>query len=75
MTTCMALSADPLVIFPYSGVEPLRSSWNRRIAMKTDSAEDEEVMRKIDALMKDPEKWKEYVASRAERAIRHWPKR
>lgn len=43
--------------------------------MKTNSAKDEEIMRKLDALMKDPEKWKEYVASRAERAIRHWPKR
>lgn len=43
--------------------------------MKSSSAEDEEVMRRLDALMKDPEKWKEYVASHAERAIKHWPKR
>ena len=43
--------------------------------MKTSSAEDEELMRKLDNLMKDPAKWKEYIESRAEKAIKHWPKR
>ena len=42
---------------------------------KTCSAEDEELMRKLDNLMKDPAKWKEYIESRAEKAIKHWPKR
>jgi hypothetical protein len=43
--------------------------------MRTSSAEDEELMRKLDNLMKDPTKWKEYIESRAEKAIEHWPKR
>lgn len=43
--------------------------------MKSASAGDEEVMQKIDALMKDPEKWREYIASHAERALKHWRKR
>ncbi len=43
--------------------------------MKARETEDEEVMRKLDRLMKDPAKWREYVEARAEKAIRHWPKR
>lgn len=43
--------------------------------MKARSAEDEALMRKLDDLMKDPAKWREYVESRAEKAIKHWPKR
>ena len=43
--------------------------------MKTSPKEDEELMRKLDRLMKDPVKWKEYIESRADKAIRHWPKR
>jgi hypothetical protein len=43
--------------------------------LKTGSMEDEELMRKLDDLMKDPIRWKEYIQSRAEKAIRHWPKR
>jgi hypothetical protein len=43
--------------------------------MKSTSAEDEDIMRKLDSLMKDPEKWKEYVASHAERALKHWRKK
>jgi hypothetical protein len=43
--------------------------------MKAREAEDEEVMRRLDLLMKDPDKWREYVKARAEKAIRHWPKR
>ena len=38
------------------------------------SAEDEQLVRKLDELKKDPEKWREYIESRAERAIRHWRK-
>ena len=43
--------------------------------LKTGSTEDEELMRKLDDLMKDPVKWREYIESRAEKAIKHWPKR
>ena len=43
--------------------------------MKAGQAEDEEVMRKLDRLMKDPAKWREYIESRAEKAIKNWPKR
>ncbi len=43
--------------------------------MRTSSAEDDELMRKLDNLMKNPAKWKEYIESRAEKAIKHWPKR
>jgi hypothetical protein len=35
---------------------------------------DEEIMRKFDELMKDPKKFKEYVASRMDRAVRNWPR-
>lgn len=43
--------------------------------MKTPSPEDEELMRKLDNLMKDPAKWREYIEARADMAIKHWPKR
>lgn len=43
--------------------------------MKSTSVEDEEVMRVLDSLMKDPDKWKEYIALHAERALKHWRKR
>ncbi len=36
---------------------------------------DEEVMRKIDEIMKDPKKLEEYVASRLDRAVKNWPRR
>jgi len=42
--------------------------------MKPSSVEDEGVMRKLDSLMKDPDKWKEYIACHAERALKHWRK-
>lgn len=43
--------------------------------MKTNSTEDEQLMQKLDALRKDPAKWKEYIESRVEKAVKHWPKR
>lgn len=43
--------------------------------MRTSSTEDEELMRKLDNLMKDPAKWKEYIESRADKAIKNWPTR
>jgi hypothetical protein len=46
------------------------------IVLRTGSTkDDEEVIRKIDLLMKDPDKWDEYIASRVERVLKHWPKR
>ena len=36
---------------------------------------DEEVMKKIDELRKDPKKFEEYVASRMDRAVKNWRKR
>ena len=38
-------------------------------------ADDEEVMRKLDELMKDPVKFQEYVEARADKALKHWRKR
>ncbi len=35
---------------------------------------DEDVMRKMDELMKDPEKFDQYVASRLDRAVKNWPR-
>jgi hypothetical protein len=40
---------------------------------KSNSAKDEEVMRRIDSLMNDPSKWEDYIASRIERVLEHWP--
>ena len=37
--------------------------------MKSDSAKDEEVMRRIDSLMQDPNKWEDYIASRVEKGL------
>ncbi len=39
------------------------------------SESDEEILHKIGELRKDPEKFKEYVASRLDRAVRNWPRR
>ncbi len=44
--------------------------------MKTRMPEsDEEVIRKIDEIRKDPEKWEEYIESRLDRAVKNWRKR
>jgi len=43
--------------------------------MKKRRAGDEEVMRKLDELMKDPEKFQKYVEARAEKALEYWRKR
>jgi len=36
---------------------------------------DEEIIRKIGELMKDPAKWDAYIASRAEKVLDGWPTR
>lgn len=43
--------------------------------MKSDSAKDEEAMRKIHSLMQDPNKWEDYIASRVDTVLKHWSKR
>jgi hypothetical protein len=37
--------------------------------MKSDSAEDEEVIRRIDSLMQDPNKCEDYITSRVEKGL------
>ncbi len=41
------------------------------------SGEDEyeEVVRKLQKLRRDPKRWEEYMADRAERALNHWRKK
>jgi hypothetical protein len=36
---------------------------------------DEEIMRKIDELRKDPKRFEEYVASRMDKAVKNWRRR
>jgi hypothetical protein len=36
---------------------------------------DEEVIKKIDEILKDPEKYKDHIASNLDRAVKHWRKR
>ena len=35
---------------------------------------DEEIIRKMDEVMKDPKKFEEYVASRLDKAVKNWPR-
>jgi len=35
---------------------------------------DEEIIRKIDELMKDPEKLKQAIESRIDKVVKNWPK-
>jgi len=36
---------------------------------------DEEIIRKIDELMKDPERLKQAIESRMDKVVKNWPKR
>jgi hypothetical protein len=36
---------------------------------------DEEIIRKIDELMQDPEKLKQAIESRMDKVVKNWPKR
>jgi hypothetical protein len=36
---------------------------------------DDEILRRIDELRKDPKRWKEYIESRLDRAVKSWRKR
>jgi len=36
---------------------------------------DEEILRRIDELRKDPRKWEAYIESRLDRAVKNWRKR
>ena len=40
-----------------------------------DEEEYDEVVRKLRELRKDPDRWEEYMADRAERALNHWRKK
>ena len=40
-----------------------------------DEEEYEEVVRKLRELRKDPNRWEEYMADCAERALNHWRKK
>jgi hypothetical protein len=35
---------------------------------------DEEIIRKIDEILKDPERFEEWMASRMDRAVKNWRK-
>jgi hypothetical protein len=44
--------------------------------MKNSMAEsDEEILRRIDELRKDPKKWEQYIESRLDRAVKNWRKK
>jgi hypothetical protein len=38
-------------------------------------SEEEEALRRVHEIVKDPDKLKEYVASRLDRAVKNWPRR
>ena len=47
-----------------------------RVPLSDSRAEsDEEIIRKIDELMKDPEKFKQTIESRIDTVVKNWPKR
>jgi len=47
---------------------------NRASLPESGSESDEDIRRKIDELRKDPEKFREYIASRLDRAVKNWPR-
>lgn len=55
--------------------ETPRKSTSQRVGKESSSESDEEVMRKIENLMKDQKKFEAWIASRAEAVVKHWPKR
>ncbi len=48
---------------------------NRTPLSNSGSDSDEETMRRIDELMKDPKRLREAVESRMEKVVRNWPRR
>jgi hypothetical protein len=48
---------------------------NRAPLSDSRAESDEEVIRRIDELMKDPEKFKQAIESRMDRVVKNWPKR
>ncbi len=48
---------------------------NRAPLSDSRAESDEEIIRKIDELMKDPEKFKQAIESRMDTVVKNWPKR
>jgi hypothetical protein len=42
--------------------------------MKADQ-NDYDIVKELDEMKKDPKKWKEFMATQAEKALEHWPGR
>ncbi len=42
---------------------------------RSENESDDEIMQKIDSLRRDREKFEEWIASRVETVVKHWPKR
>ena len=36
---------------------------------------DDEIIRRIEEMMRDPDKFEEYVEARLDRAVKNWPRR
>jgi hypothetical protein len=58
--------------FPVCQVKYLGNALTSRISMP--DSDDEEIMRKMDELMKDPKRFDVYVASRLDMAVKNWPR-
>ena len=48
---------------------------NRNSLPEQGSESDEEAIRRIDELLKDPKKLQEAIESRIDRVVKNWPKR
>jgi hypothetical protein len=48
---------------------------NRAPLSDSPAESDEEIIRKIDELMNDPEKFKQAIESRMDRVVKNWPTR
>jgi hypothetical protein len=48
---------------------------NREPLSDSRAESDEEIIQKIDELMKNPEKFKQAIESRMETVVKNWPKR
>lgn len=43
--------------------------------MKTSHDDYEDVVRELSEMRKDPKKWEKFMATQAEKALKHWPGR
>jgi hypothetical protein len=59
-----------------SGSESKKGNSQKRRGSRPASREsDEETRRRIESLMKNDELFEEWIASRVEKVVKHWPKR